>query len=90
MTLSCDVLSEAHNGCKIENSQCICSFGCKSEYRYSTKKECTDALKVCKESLHMNTSAVVCFMFNAFITSFYLDECMNASLCLVTAVLETN
>lgn len=43
---ACDVLSEAHNGCKIENSQCICSFGCKSEFRYRTKKECTDALKV--------------------------------------------
>lgn len=47
---SCDVLSEAHHGCKIENSQCICSFGCKSEFRYTTKRECTDALKVIDET----------------------------------------
>jgi hypothetical protein len=43
---ACDALTEAHNGCKIENSQCLCGFGCKSEFRYKTKKECTDALKV--------------------------------------------
>ncbi|XP_070497521.1 protocadherin-like wing polarity protein stan [Chironomus tepperi] len=42
---ACDVLTETHHGCKIENSQCICGFGCKSEFRYTTKKECTDSLK---------------------------------------------
>ena len=46
VSFACDVLTEAHHGCKIDNSQCICSFGCKSEFRYKTKKECTDALKV--------------------------------------------
>lgn len=50
MVSACDVLTEAHHGCKIENSQCICSFGCKSEFRYTTKKECTDALKVSWDS----------------------------------------
>ncbi|CAO1320750.1 unnamed protein product [Diamesa tonsa] len=42
---SCELLTETQNGCKIENGQCVCSFGCKSEFRYSTKRECSDALK---------------------------------------------
>jgi hypothetical protein len=60
---ACDVLSEAHNGCKIENSQCICSFGCKSEFRYTTKKECTDALKV-------SSFEFCCLLFSGFLRSY--------------------
>lgn len=45
-TDGCEILTETQHGCKIENSQCVCGFGCKSEYRYTTKKECTDLLKV--------------------------------------------
>lgn len=42
---ACD-LDQAQNGCRIDNGACSCSYGCKSEYRYATLKECLDALKV--------------------------------------------
>lgn len=42
---ACD-LDQAQNGCRIDNGACSCSYGCKSEFRYATRKECTDALKV--------------------------------------------
>lgn len=42
---ACD-LDQAHHGCKIDNGVCSCSYGCKSEYRYSNRKDCLDALKV--------------------------------------------
>lgn len=65
---ACDVIKEAHNGCKIENSQCLCSFGCKSEFRYQTKKECTDALKVlCK------LGPFSCVCERSYLTSFSLE-----------------
>uniref|UniRef100_U5ENH4 Putative neurexin iii-alpha n=1 Tax=Corethrella appendiculata TaxID=1370023 RepID=U5ENH4_9DIPT len=42
---SCELETQTQHGCKIENGQCNCAFGCKSEFRYSNRKECTDALK---------------------------------------------
>lgn len=42
---ACD-LDQAWNGCRIDNGACTCQFGCKSEFRYQTRKECFDALKV--------------------------------------------
>lgn len=42
---ACD-LDQAQHGCRIDNGACSCSYGCKSEYRYATLRECTDALKV--------------------------------------------
>lgn len=39
-------LDQAHNGCRIEDGGCSCAYGCKSDYRYPTRKECLDALKV--------------------------------------------
>lgn len=44
--LTCELESQTQHGCKIENSQCVCGFGCISEYRYTTRRECQDALKV--------------------------------------------
>ncbi|XP_058123421.1 protein crumbs-like [Anopheles ziemanni] len=43
-TQGCD-LDQTQHGCRIDNGQCTCAFGCKSEFRYATKKECQDALK---------------------------------------------
>uniref|UniRef100_A0A2M4D0G1 Putative secreted protein n=1 Tax=Anopheles darlingi TaxID=43151 RepID=A0A2M4D0G1_ANODA len=40
-------LDQTQHGCRIDNGQCTCAFGCKSEFRYATRKECQDALKVC-------------------------------------------
>lgn len=42
---ACD-LDQAQHGCRIDNGACSCSYGCKSEFRYATLKECNDALKV--------------------------------------------
>lgn len=42
---ACD-LDQAQHGCRIDNGACSCAYGCKSEYRYATLRECTDALKV--------------------------------------------
>uniref|UniRef100_A0A182N205 EGF-like domain-containing protein n=1 Tax=Anopheles dirus TaxID=7168 RepID=A0A182N205_9DIPT len=44
-TRGCD-LDQTQHGCRIDNGQCTCAFGCKSEFRYATRKECQDALKV--------------------------------------------
>ncbi|ETN59530.1 hypothetical protein AND_008892 [Anopheles darlingi] len=38
-------LDQTQHGCRIDNGQCTCAFGCKSEFRYATRKECQDALK---------------------------------------------
>lgn len=46
---ACD-LDQRGNGCRIDNGACSCSYGCKSEYRYATRKECLDALKVRQNS----------------------------------------
>uniref|UniRef100_A0A182JSG4 EGF-like domain-containing protein n=1 Tax=Anopheles christyi TaxID=43041 RepID=A0A182JSG4_9DIPT len=43
-TQSCD-LDQTQQGCRIDNGQCNCAYGCKSEFRYATRKECQDALK---------------------------------------------
>uniref|UniRef100_A0A182WM00 EGF-like domain-containing protein n=1 Tax=Anopheles minimus TaxID=112268 RepID=A0A182WM00_9DIPT len=43
-TQCCD-LDQTQHGCRIDNGQCTCAFGCKSEFRYATRKECQDALK---------------------------------------------
>lgn len=48
---ACD-LDQAHNGCRIDNGACSCSYGCKSEFRYASLKECTDALKVSAHFIH--------------------------------------
>lgn len=42
---ACD-LDQTQSGCRIDNGACSCSYGCKSEYRYKSLKECMDALKV--------------------------------------------
>ncbi|XP_063701791.1 adhesive plaque matrix protein 2-like [Culicoides brevitarsis] len=41
---ACDV-KDAHHGCRIDNGQCTCAFGCKSEFRYLSRTECQNALK---------------------------------------------
>lgn len=69
---ACDVIKEAHNGCKIENSQCLCSFGCKSEFRYQTKKECTDALKVLNK-----LGPFSCVCERSYLTSFCIFSLLN-------------
>lgn len=38
-------LDQTQHGCRIDNGQCSCAYGCKSEFRYATRKECQDALK---------------------------------------------
>ncbi|XP_052860177.1 protein crumbs-like isoform X2 [Anopheles cruzii] len=43
-TQACD-LDQTQHGCRIDNGQCTCAFGCISEFRYATRKECQDALK---------------------------------------------
>lgn len=43
-THACE-LDQTQYGCRIDNGQCTCAFGCKSEFRYATRKECQDALK---------------------------------------------
>uniref|UniRef100_A0A182QYN4 EGF-like domain-containing protein n=1 Tax=Anopheles farauti TaxID=69004 RepID=A0A182QYN4_9DIPT len=48
-TRGCE-LDQTQHGCRIDNGQCTCAFGCKSEFRYATKKECQDALKVRNQS----------------------------------------
>uniref|UniRef100_A0A8D8NZV8 (northern house mosquito) hypothetical protein n=1 Tax=Culex pipiens TaxID=7175 RepID=A0A8D8NZV8_CULPI len=52
-------LDQTQHGCRIDNGQCTCAFGCKSEFRYATRKECQDALKgrsndVCSRQPCMN------------------------------------
>lgn len=42
---ACD-LDQTQTGCRIDNGACSCAYGCKSEYRYASMKECQDALKV--------------------------------------------
>ncbi|XP_077302025.1 protein lin-12-like [Arctopsyche grandis] len=42
--LGCD-LEQAHQGCKIQGGTCACGFGCKSEYRYTSNRECRNALR---------------------------------------------
>lgn len=39
-------MDQTQYGCRIDNGQCTCAYGCRSEFRYKTKKECQDALKV--------------------------------------------
>lgn len=43
-TQACE-LDQTQHGCRIDNGQCTCAFGCKSEFRYATRKECQDSLK---------------------------------------------
>lgn len=50
---ACDV-KDAHHGCRIDNGQCTCAFGCKSEFRYLTRAECQNALKVSISSLEQD------------------------------------
>ncbi|XP_059620096.1 protein cueball-like [Phlebotomus argentipes] len=38
-------LDQTQYGCRIDNRQCTCAYGCRSEFRYLTRKECQDALK---------------------------------------------
>lgn len=44
LSSACDP-SQTRQGCRIQDSQCICGVGCYSEYRYSNKDECVKALK---------------------------------------------
>lgn len=58
ITHACE-LDQTQHGCRIDNGQCTCAFGCKSEFRYATRKECQDALKgrsndVCSRQPCMN------------------------------------
>lgn len=39
-------MDQTQYGCRIDNGACTCAYGCRSEFRYKTKKECQDALKV--------------------------------------------
>jgi hypothetical protein len=43
--IDCCELDQTQHGCRIDNGQCMCAFGCKAEFRYATRKECQDALK---------------------------------------------
>ncbi|XP_037043890.1 protein crumbs-like [Bradysia coprophila] len=52
-------LDQTQHGCRIDNGQCTCSYGCRSEFRYATKRECQDALKgrtsdICSRAPCMN------------------------------------
>uniref|UniRef100_A0A8D8CFC7 (northern house mosquito) hypothetical protein n=1 Tax=Culex pipiens TaxID=7175 RepID=A0A8D8CFC7_CULPI len=47
-------LDQTQHGCRIDNGQCTCAFGCKSEFRYATRKECQDALKVDSSAARLN------------------------------------
>lgn len=38
-------MDQTHYGCRIDNGLCTCAYGCRSEFRYKTKRECQDALK---------------------------------------------
>ncbi|GLV42734.1 Cadherin-N [Carabus blaptoides fortunei] len=40
----CD-MDQTRHGCRIQSRVCSCGFGCKSEYRYLTMKDCQDSLK---------------------------------------------
>jgi len=42
---ACDVVDQAGHGCRIDNGACSCAFGCRSEFRYATMKECQNALR---------------------------------------------
>lgn len=44
-TEACE-LDQTQHGCRIDNGACTCAYGCRSEFRYLTRKECQDALKV--------------------------------------------
>ena len=41
---SCDV-GQQRPGCRIHAGQCVCGIGCRSEYQYADKQECTTAIK---------------------------------------------
>uniref|UniRef100_A0A146L4Q3 Cadherin EGF LAG seven-pass G-type receptor 1 n=1 Tax=Lygus hesperus TaxID=30085 RepID=A0A146L4Q3_LYGHE len=36
---------ELVRGCRISQGRCLCGVGCDTEYRYSSRDECRDALK---------------------------------------------
>lgn len=38
-------MDQTHYGCRIDNGLCTCAYGCRSEFRYKTKRECQDSLK---------------------------------------------
>lgn len=44
-TQACE-LDQTQHGCRIDNGACTCAYGCRSDFRYATRKECQDALKV--------------------------------------------
>lgn len=37
---------QRQRGCRIDNGACQCGYGCKSDYRYTSRPDCMDALKV--------------------------------------------
>ncbi|XP_059059788.1 uncharacterized protein LOC131853013 [Achroia grisella] len=41
---ACDP-DQTHYGCKFYGSSCYCSYGCKNEYIYITRKDCLSALR---------------------------------------------
>lgn len=47
MYMACDGcdLDQVVRGCKIQQRQCICGIGCRSEYRYRSREECRNNLK---------------------------------------------
>lgn len=53
---ACDV-KDAHYGCRIDNGQCTCAFGCKAEFRYLSRTECQNALKVSPFTLEQGDSS---------------------------------
>lgn len=44
ISIGCE-LDQMHQGCRINNAQCSCGYGCMSEYRYNTLEECKLSLR---------------------------------------------
>lgn len=38
-------MDQTKNGCRIQNKECSCGFGCVSEFRYDNMQECQNALR---------------------------------------------
>ncbi|KAE8748307.1 hypothetical protein FOCC_FOCC004943 [Frankliniella occidentalis] len=38
-------LGQQRSGCRIHAGLCVCGIGCRSEYQYADKEECTSAIR---------------------------------------------
>lgn len=81
-------MDQTRHGCRIQSRVCSCGFGCKSEYRYLTMKDCQDALKGDYRSLVQRVIMSICNnndlpVFEGKRTDVCFNQpCMNGGSCI--------